>query len=315
MSDNLAGRLSKAAQAAAYVQKQGRNAHFNYKYATAADVLEKVNAALTAQGICTTVDVDLLAATERARDTLYTVKVRVHYRHAGEEVVSEAIGQGADNADKGIAKAQTMAMKYAHIQALMIATGDDPEEDHETDRRAQLPEVPEVVEAFRGHVSDFGDGITYEQAAGCWLDHRASLGADYGQQEWKWLLTLLPDVPKPKSRHAELKRAVEAAEKKFTPPDGPKGGGRPAPETGPVEVVAEAQPVRTSEDSLRAHLGEKTNRFEAENSIRKHRAEWPLSDDEVARIAVETLAPLFDSPLQCANAVRVALRNAHKRAA
>lgn len=52
---------------------------------------------------------------------------------SGEEIRVESYGQGSDNADKGMPKAQTNSMKYAILLVLQKA-GDDPEADGKTDQ-------------------------------------------------------------------------------------------------------------------------------------------------------------------------------------
>ena len=50
----IAAKLVKVMADCACVQKSGTNGFHNYKYATAADVLEKVNAALVKHGLAVT---------------------------------------------------------------------------------------------------------------------------------------------------------------------------------------------------------------------------------------------------------------------
>lgn len=181
------------------------------------------------------------------------------------------------------------------------------------------PEAPGACQAFRDAVLQFELPLTFAQAAAVWSEHRAALTEEVGLESmaglWKELLGACPDAPKGRSKSAELKRACEALERKPTPPDGPKGGGAPRHASDAIDdALADAQPVDSAEGALRAHFAGKTNRHEAENSILKNRASWPQSDDEIVRIAVETLSPLFDSPTQCANAARQAVRNARKAA-
>lgn len=71
--------------------------------------------------------------TSNGRPTRY-VAVKVQWRivhvESGEEDYIQTCGEGCDLADKAMAKAQTMAFKYAVRQLFMIETRDDP------DRRA-----------------------------------------------------------------------------------------------------------------------------------------------------------------------------------
>ena len=56
----LASKLVEVMKSCKYVMKHGLNTFHKYKYATSADVLEKVNSALTKQGIATVVVPDIV---------------------------------------------------------------------------------------------------------------------------------------------------------------------------------------------------------------------------------------------------------------
>lgn len=75
-------------------------------------------------------------------DTLMIVW-RVTDAETGEYIDVPSYGQGADQADKALPKAQTNAMKYA-ILLLLQAAGDDPENDPRTDQIENTPEGPGV---------------------------------------------------------------------------------------------------------------------------------------------------------------------------
>ena len=123
-----------------HVAKNGSNDFHKYKYATASDVLEKVNASLTKHGIASVVTPALLSVQEVTTakgntERLATVEVTVTLidSESGESFAIKGLGSGQDAGDKSLAKAQTMALKYAYLASLAIATGDDPEADFKTD--------------------------------------------------------------------------------------------------------------------------------------------------------------------------------------
>lgn len=68
--------------------------------------------------------------TASGKQTVISIKVdwRVTDSESGETLVVTSFGEGADNSDKALPKAQTNAMKYA-ILMLLQAAGDDPEKD------------------------------------------------------------------------------------------------------------------------------------------------------------------------------------------
>jgi len=136
----LAKKFVEVMRECSYVAKTGSNNFHNYKYATSADVLGKVNAALTKHGIASVVTPSLLSVQEVTTakgntERLATVEVTVMLidSESGESFAIKGLGSGQDPSDKATAKAQTMALKYAYMASLAIATGDDPEADVKTD--------------------------------------------------------------------------------------------------------------------------------------------------------------------------------------
>ena len=127
-----------------HVAKNGSNDFHRYKYATAADVLEKVNASLTKHGLASVVTPNILSehqiTTAKGNvENLVTVEVVVTLidPDSGETLTIKGLGSGQDAGDKAVAKAQTMGIKYAYLNSLAIATSDDPEADQHTDEVAQ----------------------------------------------------------------------------------------------------------------------------------------------------------------------------------
>jgi len=123
-----------------HVLKKGENNFHHYKYATSADVLEKVNASLVKNGICSIAVPELLNIVDVTNskgniERLATVKMNVLLidKDSGETVTITGIGSGQDSGDKAVMKAQTAAIKYAYLLSLAISTGDDPEADQRTD--------------------------------------------------------------------------------------------------------------------------------------------------------------------------------------
>lgn len=123
-----------------HVAKNGTNEFHKYKYATAADVLEKVNASLTKHSLASVVTPNLLNIQEVTTakgniERLATVEVTIMLidSESGESLTLKGLGSGQDAGDKALAKAQTMALKYCYLSSLAIATNDDPEADSETD--------------------------------------------------------------------------------------------------------------------------------------------------------------------------------------
>ena len=136
----IAKKLVAVMNECSHVAKNGINSFYNYKYATAEDVLQKGNESLTKNRldsiVCSTLE-SMVDVTNLKGNTehLATVSVQVHIidSDSGESVDLFGIGSGQDAGDKAAMKAQTAAIKYAFMLSLCIATGDDPEADGKTD--------------------------------------------------------------------------------------------------------------------------------------------------------------------------------------
>ena len=148
----LAKKFVAVMQECSHVVKTGTNDFHRYKYATATDVLEKVNASLTKHGIASVVIPALLSIQEVTTskgntERLATVEVTVTLidSESGESFALKGLGSGQDAGDKSVAKAQTMALKYCYMASLAIATGDDPEADSKTDEAMNYAPKPSVT--------------------------------------------------------------------------------------------------------------------------------------------------------------------------
>ena len=141
MADSLARKVALMARDCAYVQKTGTNNFHRYTYATAADVFEKVNAAMVEHGVCATVDAEVLSETVDAGNRTVTVKtvLTLHDADSDQTLTTAGLGCGQDKGDKAVMKALTASLKYSWMLCLNISTGDDPEADEETDKRAAAP--------------------------------------------------------------------------------------------------------------------------------------------------------------------------------
>lgn len=136
----IAKKLVAVMNECSHVAKNGINSFHNYKYATAEDVLQKVNESLTknrlASIVCPPLE-SMVDVTNLKGNTehLATVSVQVHIidSDSSESVDLFGIGSGQDAGDKAVMKAQTAAIKYAFMLSLCIATGDDLEADGKTD--------------------------------------------------------------------------------------------------------------------------------------------------------------------------------------
>lgn len=128
-----------------HIAKNGLNSYHQYKYATAEDVLLKVNSALTKNKIASVVIAEIASMVDVINlkgntEHLVTVNVQIKLidSESGECVDLFGIGSGQDAGDKAVMKAQTAAIKYAYMMSLCIATGNDPEADTKTDENSSI---------------------------------------------------------------------------------------------------------------------------------------------------------------------------------
>lgn len=112
------------------------NNEVGYKFVSAAKVNAAVNKALVDNGIICLAETKDCNCRLSGDETLATVKVILTLIDADdpEDIYNiSGIGQGIDAGDKAVAKAQTMAVKYAWKNSLLIAdTADDPDNNTNT---------------------------------------------------------------------------------------------------------------------------------------------------------------------------------------
>ena len=151
---SIAGKLVSVMAACSSVKKNGQNDFHHYKYATSADVLEKVNTALVKHNIASVVLPEVIASSDvlnNKGNNEHLVKVKVSITlidtDSGEQLQLSGIGSGQDSGDKAVMKAQTAAIKYAYMLTLAMSTNDDPEADSKTDESMS---VASGDRAFRG---------------------------------------------------------------------------------------------------------------------------------------------------------------------
>lgn len=141
----IAKKLVNIMNECSHITKNGLNSYHQYKYATAEDVLLKVNEALTKNRIASVVIPEIASMVDVTNlkgntEHLATVNVQIKLidSESGESVYFFGIGSGQDAGDKAVMKAQTAAIKYAYMLSLCIATGDDPEADSKTDENSAV---------------------------------------------------------------------------------------------------------------------------------------------------------------------------------
>jgi len=128
--------MAQISRECAYIQKDAKNTHFKYKYASAEAVLQKVNEAMTSRNVAKATQVEYEVLTPGH----VIAKLRIILVNGDDpkenSLIFEGIGEGKDTGDKASMKALTAAHKYAYATGLGISWGDDPEADSSTDKAA-----------------------------------------------------------------------------------------------------------------------------------------------------------------------------------
>lgn len=121
----IAKKLVAVMSECSHVGKNGLNSYHQYKYATAEDVLCKVNEALTKNKLASVVTPALDSVVDVVnlkgnKEHLATISVKIELIDAdsGESIVFQGFGSGQDAGDKAIMKAQTAAIKL--LRQVMI---------------------------------------------------------------------------------------------------------------------------------------------------------------------------------------------------
>lgn len=119
-----------------YIQKTGDNTFHKYRYTTEGDFLDAVRPVMVRLGLVFYPSKAEVIPTS-STSTLITIKYvyTLVDSESGESVDMEVVAQGSDSQDKGAYKAATGARKYALRQLILAGTGDDPEEDDDSDAR------------------------------------------------------------------------------------------------------------------------------------------------------------------------------------
>lgn len=189
---NLAKKMIAIMKDVSYIQKTGKNTHFNFTYAKESDVVCAISAAFQKHGIFMYTSIlertclpysrersDKIGNKTLKEAFLVTVKIQVTFVDAdsGEQFVSFFYGDGTDSDDKAVYKALTGAHKYALMKTFLIATGDDPEKDHEKVKKFKQPIGPYI-----GSPTNID-----EKALSALLEHSAKAGATAFRDHWMTL--------------------------------------------------------------------------------------------------------------------------------
>jgi len=118
-----------------YIQKSGENKFHGYKYASEADIKDKLHGLFVKHGVVFNVSIANQLSVQIHNTSKgaaqYRTTVTLAYRFIdvedGSTMEGTFEGAGVDGEDKGVYKATTGALKYCLTTTFVIPTGDDPE--------------------------------------------------------------------------------------------------------------------------------------------------------------------------------------------
>lgn len=141
---SLVTKLSEIMQSVERIPKNGFNAHFQYKYATEADVADHCRKLMADHHVLMTADVETV---DQIGDLCRMhIRYTFHDGESDEKITFVQIADGQDKQDKGPYKALTGGVKYALMKTFLIPTGDDPERDEpQTKSKATTKQSPEQL--------------------------------------------------------------------------------------------------------------------------------------------------------------------------
>lgn len=131
-------KLHSIMSEANYIQKDKKNPHFGYSYASEAAIKEKLHELFVKHGVLPTFSSCNQQVVEIGRNDKgkgrYRTTLDLTYRffdvEDGSSVEGTMSGAGVDDEDKGTYKAITGALKYCLTSQFIIPTGDDPENEN-----------------------------------------------------------------------------------------------------------------------------------------------------------------------------------------
>jgi hypothetical protein len=181
-----------------YVQKKGENDFHGYKYATEADVLDRLRPAMVKHGLILIPSVQQVSSIDQHGNTT----VSIHYTLAhisGAVWPTPVIAAGCGNdrnkngvGDKGLYKAITGANKYMLFKLFQIETGNAEPEDSEGDRQRDAANTAARQFYLEGGKIAISKADTADDLRKWWKDeedNRTAAGVIRGTDEYKELHT------------------------------------------------------------------------------------------------------------------------------
>jgi hypothetical protein len=210
----IAKALHEVMSKVSYVQKSGKNAFHNYKYAGEADLLEVLRPAMVEAGLLLIPSVETISEVDASGNVFVQVAYTLAHKD-GEVWPHKVVAAGCGNdmaksgktGDKGVYKAITGANKYLLFKLFQIETGDDPEKTEAAIHEEAAP----PVEKYASKASKAtADGLITDFKASATLDALVAIrkGKDF-IIEWSKLLE--DDQNRVQTAYGDRKAELEGA--------------------------------------------------------------------------------------------------------
>jgi len=198
MSSTLYAKMARVMAATSYIEKDGKNPHFGYRYATDSAVYNTIRQQLAENNLAVFASMVDVVQTEMAKEggkkgwhTLAKFEFTIADGDSGEKFTCSWQAEADDQQDKGVNKCATAALKYWLLKTFVIPTGDDPDADEpprhvpkgDQSRRIQTGPVqapPEPPDAKQQVQQAFTD-IT-------WTRNRERVAKMIGAAEQMWAI-------------------------------------------------------------------------------------------------------------------------------
>lgn len=179
-----------------YVQKKGENDFHGYKYATEADVLDRLRPAMVKHGLVLIPSIQQVSSVDENGNTT----ISIHYTLAhisGAVWPTPVIAAGCGNdknkngvGDKGLYKAITGANKYMLFKLFQIETGNAEPEDSQGDRDREAANIAAREFYIEGAKIAISKADKADDLRKWWKDeedNRANVGIIRNTEEYKEL--------------------------------------------------------------------------------------------------------------------------------
>jgi hypothetical protein len=134
--ERISPKLLKIQKEVKALSKDGTNEFHKYNYLMEAQVTSLMKELLDKNGVIFQYGSRITDMKPAGKQILVNVEVEYRFIDAesGEWLGGVAAGSGADTGDKGVYKAITGAIKYIYMKTFNIPTGDDPENDKQSNK-------------------------------------------------------------------------------------------------------------------------------------------------------------------------------------